>query len=454
MTMQDAGDHELEVDVPWPDDVYLPPRRRKLGAWIMALVVAPSLGVLGWAAEKRFQVIERVVQHTRGAAPPDGRAESFVEEGERALAEGDLDRAQGDFDRASVLADRDPRALVGEARVADAKADIPWLKLHLLPPGASEASRVASSELEERVAVARRAADDALTAAPQDSGAIRTKLDALRLAGDTQGAHEYVVAVFAQAADPETAYVLAALDLGQPTSPWPTVVERLRVAAGPASAGRARAALVYALARSGDVTGAKAELAKLDAQQRLYPLLPELHAWLEQYVIKAQRGTDRTAATTATPAEPASSSPAAPPAPAADPVGSRASAGSPPLSAVGSGRSSVPTTVQAANQAISRGEFERAERIYEGILATDPNDSQTLTGLGDVLRLRTDPWGAIEAYERAIKINPSYLPAQLGLADTQWSQGDQAGAGRSYRRIVDHFPDGMYPAYVTQRAAP
>jgi len=110
--------------------------------------------------------------------------------------------------------------------------------------------------------------------------------------------------------------------------------------------------------------------------------------------------------------------------------------------------------MQAASQAISRGEFERAERIYQGILATEPNDSQALTALGDVLRLRTDPWGAIEAYQHAMRINPSYLPAQLGLADTQWSQGDQSGAARSYRRIVDHFPAGMVPAYVSQRAAP
>ena len=110
--------------------------------------------------------------------------------------------------------------------------------------------------------------------------------------------------------------------------------------------------------------------------------------------------------------------------------------------------------MQAANQAIGRGEFERAERIYQGILATEPNDSQALTGLGDVLRLRTDPWGAIEAYQHAIRVNPSYLPAQLGLADTQWSQGDQSGAARSYRRILDRFPVGMYPAYVSQRAAP
>jgi hypothetical protein len=45
------------------------------------------------------------------------------------------------------------------------------------------------------------------------------------------------------------------------------------------------------------------------------------------------------------------------------------------------------------------------------------------------------------------------LPALLGLGDTQWAQNDHAGATRTYKRIVDHFPDGTYPDYVTQRAA-
>ena len=441
--MHDAGEPDLDVEVPWPDDVYLPPRRRRLGAWVVGIVVVPSLVVLGWAAEKRFHLIELAQRRATAPAPVDSRVEPLVADGERALSEGNLDAAQADFDKASVLTERDPRVLVGRARVAAAKADVPWLKLRLLPPGTTEESRVAGAELAERVTGARQAAEDALAAAPQDPGAMRAELDALRLAGDAQGARGYVVAVFAQAAEPETAYVLAALDLGQPASPWPTIIERLRLAAGSAGGtGRARAALVYALGRSGDVAGAKAELAKLDAQPRLYPLLPELHAWM---------GIDRAAAP-APPTEAAASASATLPAPSADSSATQASGAAAPAGEPA--RSSVPSTMQAAAQAINRGDFERAERIYQGILATTPNDSQALTGLGDVLRLRTDPWGAIEAYQRAIKINPSYFPAQLGLADTQWSRGDQAGAALSYRRIVDHFPDGMYPTYVTQRAAP
>jgi tetratricopeptide (TPR) repeat protein len=446
--VDDTGEHELDVDIdsPWHDNLYLPPRRRRMGGWIVAFFLLPSLVLIGWVAEKRFHVVALLEHRATPPSSVDPRVESFLTEGERALGEGDLEGAQGDFDKASVLTERDPRVLVGEARVAAAKADVPWLRLRLLLPHASEEARVTTAVLNERVALASRTADDALSAAPQDPLAMRAKLDALRLAGDSQAARGYVVAVFAQASEPETAYVLAVLDLGQPASPLATVVDRLRAAtAGTGAAGRARAALVYALVKSGDMAGAKVELAKLDAQARLYPLLPDLHMWM---------ALDPAA----TAARPLAELPAASSAPSAtDPAGSAQSPAAPGAAAAAAGdpaRAGPRSTLQAANQAISRGDFDRAERIYQGILATDPNDSQALAGLGDVRRLHGDPWGAIDAYQSAIKINPSYLPALLGLADTQWSRGDKAGAARSYKRIVDGFPDGMYPDYVSQRIAP
>ncbi len=443
--MDNTGEDPLGADAPWPEDVYVPPRRRQMGTWIVTLCLLSSLGLLGLAAEKRYHVISLATQRATSRPEVDPRLESFLAEGERALANGQLDGAQSDFDKASVLAERDPRALLGVARVAAAKADIPWLKLRLLPPGAAEELRVTKAELNDRVAVARSTAEDALSAAPQDPRAFLAKLDALRLAGESEAARGVVVAVFAQASQPETAYALAALDLLQPTSPWATILDRLRLATrADGTSGRARAALVYALAKSGDVEGAKAELAKLDAQPHPYPLLPNLRGWT---------GVDRGAPLAETPREPAAaaSSPAS-----AEAMGSP----QPPASAVAAApagepvRAGPPLTLESASQAARRGEFERAERIYEGIIARDPNESQALAGLGDVLRSRSDPWGAIDAYQRAINANPSYYPALLGLADTQWARGDHAGAARSYTRIVERFPVGMYPQYVSERATP
>ena len=444
--MDNTGEDPLGADAPWPEDVYLPPRRRQMGTWIVTLCLLLSLGLLGWAAEKRYHFISLAAQRASAQPEVDRRVEPLLAEGERALADGQLDSAQSDFDKASVLTQRDPRALLGVARVAAAKADIAWLKLRLLPPGAAEELRVTKADLNDRVAVARPAAEEALSAAPQDPRALLAKLDALRLAGESEAARGVVLAVFAQASQPETAYALAALDLLQPTSPWATILDRLRLATrSDGTSGRARAALVYALAKSGDVEGAKAELAKLDAQPHPYALVPNLRAWMG--VDRAGPVAEKLTEPAAAASSPGSAEASGSPQPPASAIATAAPAGEP-------ARSSPPLTLESASQAVRRGEFERAERIYEGIVARDPNESQALAGLGDVLRSRGDPWGAIDAYQRAINANPSYYPALLGLADTQWARGDHAGAARSYKRVVERFPVGMYPQYVSERAAP
>ena len=56
-------------------------------------------------------------------------------------------------------------------------------------------------------------------------------------------------------------HALAALDLDDPSPVWATVIDRLRAASGVEGAlGRARAALVYALASSGAVRASKTTL--------------------------------------------------------------------------------------------------------------------------------------------------------------------------------------------------
>jgi tetratricopeptide (TPR) repeat protein len=446
-------DDELDPLPPWPDDMYTPPRRRRAAGWIVAVCMLSALTVVGLAAEKRYHVISLLTRPMPALAQPvqakvDARAESFLADGDRALSAGDLDVAQGDFDKASVLTERDPRVLLGEARVAASKADIPWLKARLLPRDATEEARTTKAQLDERVEVARRAAEEALSAAPQDVRALRTKLDALRLAGEIEAARAFVVAIFAQASDPETAYVLAALDLAQPGAPLGPAVERLRLAAADANAGRAGAALVYALMKSGDAPGARAELEKLDASPRPYPLLPNLHAWVggtAARVVPAPAIVESAAPTAVESAAPAASDTSAPAerqatAPAAAP-------------AAETPRASTQSTLQAAAEAMRRGDVDRAERIYRAILAGNPDESQSLTGLAEILRMQGDPWGAIDAYNHAIAVNPSYVPALVGLGDTQWKQGNHEAAARTYKRIVDRFPEGTYPGYVSLRAA-
>jgi tetratricopeptide (TPR) repeat protein len=108
-------------------------------------------------------------------------------------------------------------------------------------------------------------------------------------------------------------------------------------------------------------------------------------------------------------------------------------------------------SMQLAAAAIKKGDFTRAGQIYQALATRNPNDSEALSGIGDVARLSGNPMGAIAAYRRAIAVNPSYLPALLGLADTEWATGDRAAALHEYGDIVDRFPEGTYPAYVSKR---
>jgi predicted Zn finger-like uncharacterized protein len=424
-------------------DAPLLPRRRRVGGWIVAFVLFLAVGVMGWVVAKPY-----LAGRAAGAAAPmDPRAQSFVMEGERALTDNNLDLAQEDFDKASALAERDPRVLLDEARVAAVKTDVPWLKLRLLPADAAEDTRATKAQLADRVGKVRKAADDAVAAAPDDPAALRAKIDALRLAGERDAARSSVSKVIGQASQPETAYVLAALDLAEPEPLWNTVIDRLRLAAGgEGSAGRARAALVYALARSGDAAGARAELAKLDAFARPYPLSPNLHAFVDK--APGKLSLDGGVAANVPHVE-VSALPIQPLAPAGG--GGGGGGGEAPVAG------DSPTSMVAASQAIKKGDWGRARQIYEAIATRNPSDSEALAGIGDCDRAQGNAAGAIAAYKRALSVNPSYLPALLGVADTQWASGDRGSAQRAYKDIEDRFPDGTYPSYVkarTEQAAP
>jgi tetratricopeptide (TPR) repeat protein len=434
------------------DDTYGVPRRRRVGGWVVALVLLLAAGVGGWGIARPYLLARQAA----ATVHLDPRALQFVVDGERAMGSGDLDSAQEAFDKASALAERDPRVLVDKARVSAARADIAWLKLRLLPADAADESRATRLQLDEAVARARRAADEALAVAPQDDpAALRARIDALRLAGDKDAARASVSRVVTLASQPETAYVLAALDLAEPDPLWTTVIDRLRTAAaGEGGAGRAHAALVYALARSGDTSGARGELAKMDSAAHPYPLLPALRAFVDKAPSRPAAGPAASAprgdvSTSALPSQRPAGPAEAPAAGAAPPAAvARSKEGS------GEEGSGGPTTggMQAASQAIKRGDWGRARQIYEALVARDPSDSEALSGIGDVDRAQGNMAGAIGAYKRALAVNPSYMPALLGVADTQWASGNRAEATRAYKDIADRFPEGTYPAYVKARA--
>jgi tetratricopeptide (TPR) repeat protein len=423
-------------------------RPRRFGGWIVAAVLLVGVGVLGFAVAKPY-----LANGTKAATTPaevDPRVQQFVTDGERALADGSLEAAKENFDKASALAEKDPRVLLDVARLIAARADVPWLRSRILPADATDEIAATKAALDELAPKARKAGDEALAAAPEDLAAVRARIDALRINGDREAARTLVTKVIGNASQPETAYVLAALDLAEPEPLWPMVIERLRLAAtSEGNAGRARAALVYALARSGDAAGAKVELERLAALTRPYPLVGALRAYVQKAVVKTDGGPAPLATTTAT-----VDVGTLPHAPGGGRGGGTVSAGG-----GGGGESpgfrgaSDPRTLLTQAEAAHRArDYDRARQLYSAALAQNASDSEALAGLGDVAHSLRDLVTAIGYYKRALAVNPVYLPALIGMADSEYEAGNHAEAQRIYRDITERFPEGTYPPRVKNRS--
>ena len=421
------------IDPLAPGPIYsTAPQRRRVGGWIVAVVLLIGVSIIGYNVARPYLSSDA---KSSGTPPPlDPRAAQFLSEGERALVDGNLDLAKESFDKASALGEKDPSVRLDVARLAAIRADIPWLRIRLLPETANDDLRATQQQLSDLLPALRKEADDALSAAPDNAAAVRVKVDALRILGE-RDAGRALVAKLGGASQPETSYVLAALDLAEAGPLWTTVIDRLRVAAaGEGNLGRARAALVYALVRAGDVSGAKAELDRLASLSRPHPLLAPLKAFLTHVSGKAASDAGTSAAVAAS------------------------ARGTPDVIALPrptGGESADPRAVlQQAADAENRGQLPRAAKLYEEALRLDARSSEGLAGLGSVALKQGDNATARLQFGKALAINPNYVPALVGLADALWAEGDRNAAVAKYKDLVDRFPESSgFPSYVKTRAA-
>ncbi|MEB2325135.1 MAG: tetratricopeptide repeat protein [Sorangiineae bacterium] len=422
---------ELHTD---PRYVVGPPSRRARSRWIGGVVVLGVVVLLGATVGRKF-----LAEYAQPAAAPsatrDARVADMLEEGNRRLADGDTDGAKEQYDKASVLAEKDPAVLAALARLEVVRADTVWLKLRLLDPEDKDLIAATHRQLGARVGKAEQQVRAALAVAPEDPVVRRAEIDVLRMSGELARAREKLGSIAENPSEPENAYVLAALDLAESVPGWSSVIDRLQTAAGGERAlGRARAALVYALARAGRVADAKSELATIDARSRPHPLLAELTAFVKRFSDVADAGP-------AAEAEVATVDPAS--LPKLD-TSRRTGDDDAPLAGDFRGQ------LERASAALARGDLTTASNLYGAVLAKQPGNTEALAGLAEVARKRKDPDQAEKLYDQVLEQNPSYLPALMGRADQKWDAGDRKGAIALYRRVLEQAGGG---SSYGQRAA-
>lgn len=412
-----------------------PPSRRQRSRWIVGVVLVGGL-VLVASTVGRDYLKSAAADKPAGAAS-DARVATLVERGNKLLLDGDFEGAKEQYDKASALSEKDASVLVAQTRLEAARADIVWLKLRLLDPAENDLVQSTYKELAGRVRKALSAAAAAEAAAPDDPSVIRARVDALRLQGELQKARAHVAPIAATSNQPETAYVLAALDMADTAPNWAAIVERLHTAmSAETGPGRASAALVYALVKKGDLVAAKSELDKISSAVRPHPLVNELREFVKRHEGALDGGKV---------AEVATVDPSKLPAITDGPVGSSASGAD--EGTYGDFRS----LLKQASAAMKASNLERAEQLYRAVLVKQPGNTEALAGLADIAAKRKDPAAASEAYDEVLKKNPNYIPALLGKADQKWAAGDKAGAAALYQRVLESA--GASSSYGQRAAA-
>lgn len=84
---------------------------------------------------------------------------------------------------------------------------------------------------------------------------------------------------------------------------------------------------------------------------------------------------------------------------------------------VESGQASVVPGIAEAYQAVERGDLNRAESLYRGVLQADAQNVDAVLGLATIAARRGNAQQAIGFYEQALRLEPRNSAAQAGLID-------------------------------------
>lgn len=109
------------------------------------------------------------------------------------------------------------------------------------------------------------------------------------------------------------------------------------------------------------------------------------------------------------------------------------------------------TGLTDADRALRAGDLSLAATIYQSVLARGGSDHEALTGLGKVAAARHQSTDAMTFFERALALQPSYLPARLGIADALWDASRTDAAKAQYEEIRTRYSPTMVPARAIER---
>ncbi|GAA5839447.1 hypothetical protein JCM11251_002729 [Rhodosporidiobolus azoricus] len=102
--------------------------------------------------------------------------------------------------------------------------------------------------------------------------------------------------------------------------------------------------------------------------------------------------------------------------------------------------------VKAAH-AMLRGRLDEASRIFERLLAEEPNHLMALMGRARILFSQRSFTPALKTYQQVLKLSPSFLPdPRIGIGLCFWMLGDKEKAMRAWERSMVVNPSSSSPS--------
>ena len=98
--------------------------------------------------------------------------------------------------------------------------------------------------------------------------------------------------------------------------------------------------------------------------------------------------------------------------------------------------------LQAAHASLDAGRYQEAIAAYTAVLRREPRNVDAITHLGVILALAGHHADALEAFDRALAIDPNYAHALWDKAGVQEARQDHAGAVATLERFVRVAPAG------------
>ena len=99
--------------------------------------------------------------------------------------------------------------------------------------------------------------------------------------------------------------------------------------------------------------------------------------------------------------------------------------------------------LQAAHQALDAGSYQQAIAAYQAVLKRDPRNVEAITHLGVILSIAGHDDNALEAFDKAIAVDPTYAHAWWDKARVLYEgKQDMRGAIQAWEKFVALVPSG------------